>query len=647
MSAKFHADLDLMQKLKTGEAVAKSHSAKSIVWKTFYLVHESSSNVYTGYVQCQQCKTLFKHDKAKSGTTHLNLHLKRCKMAEKSDGQGTSGIQTKMSSFCGKTSPLPGSAKFKVVDACVEFVAADLRPFKSVEGQSFAKLAQTCFELGAKYGNTCGKLPIPSRHTIKRKVEESACKVKEDLAEELLLAIKSNGIVGITTDMWSDLKQRHYISLTGHYFIKQKLQSRILTVCKFPDHQKTGVNIRDTITKLCATFNLSLDKVMLNCCFVTDQGSNVKSALANFRRQPCACHMLATVVKHTLQLDSFSKTVLPMSNDDTAMKHVNDIRSNVSGVKSLVSFFKKSGLCNNLSSGLQQSCETRWNFTCTMIMSFLKLHTEIRDTLSAKNLLQKIEDIDVTVLQVLVEFLAPFHAATKALEGDLKPTIHHVFQWKTKLERGMHILTTDCSLTKFLKIRGRQVLNEKFEITTLQQVGLFLNPKFKSLLPLVPNQRNEVMEYCYDLMKSFFGEPEMHTIDSSDYAYGPPAKKSCMDCIDDEFAEWQHANDVSFENDNEIKQYANAVFASELTNAFVGDDGKFNIVEFWCSAPITTRFASLSKLALGILSIPASSSSSERAFSVGGNFLRKKRAQLSASSVDSLVVLNSFYKADS
>ena len=89
MSAKFHADLDLMQKLKTGEAVAKSHSAKSIVWKTFYLVHESSSNVYTGYVQCQQCKTLFKHDKAKSGTTHLNLHLKRCKMAEKSDGQGT------------------------------------------------------------------------------------------------------------------------------------------------------------------------------------------------------------------------------------------------------------------------------------------------------------------------------------------------------------------------------------------------------------------------------------------------------------------------------------------------------------------------------------------------------------------------------
>ena len=50
----------------------------------------------------------------------------------------------------------------------------------------------------------------------------------------------------------------------------------------------------------------------------------------------------------------------------------------------------------------------------TMIISFLNLHMEIGDILSAKNLLQMIEDVDVTVMQVLVKFLTPLHAAAKA-----------------------------------------------------------------------------------------------------------------------------------------------------------------------------------------------------------------------------------------
>ena len=59
------------------------------------------------------------------------------------------------------------------------------------------------------------------------------------------------------------------------------------------------------------------------------------------------------------------------------------------------------------------------------------------------------------------------------------------------------------------------------------------------------------------------------------------------------------------------------------------------------SSDDTKAFPRLSKLPIGVLSIPASSSSTERAFSVTGNVLFKKHLQLSSSTVDAIVVLHS------
>ena len=55
---------------------------------------------------------------------------------------------------------------------------------------------------------------------------------------------------------------------------------------------------------------------------MTDQGSSFKNALFNFHRLPCVCHMLATVIRHTLQLSDLSKTILPMKEDDVQMEQL-------------------------------------------------------------------------------------------------------------------------------------------------------------------------------------------------------------------------------------------------------------------------------------------------------------------------------------
>jgi len=54
---------------------------------------------------------------------------------------------------------------------------------------------------------------MPSRNTVKRKLISSAKIVESEVVRDVQTAILDNGIVGVTTDMWTDIKVRHFISL--------------------------------------------------------------------------------------------------------------------------------------------------------------------------------------------------------------------------------------------------------------------------------------------------------------------------------------------------------------------------------------------------------------------------------------------------
>jgi hypothetical protein len=65
-----------------------------------------------------------------------------------------------------------------------------------------------------------------------------------------------------------------------------------------------------------------------------------------------------------------------------------------------------------------------------------------------------------------------------------------------------------------------------------------------------------------------------------------------------------------------------------------------NVLLWWKKH--STIFPQLSRLALPLLSIPASSTTSERVFSETGCILEARRQQLNPDSVDSLVFLRNF-----
>ena len=124
----------------------------------------------------------------------------------------------------------------------------------------------------------------------------------------------------------------------------------------------------------------------------------------------------------------------------------------------MATYFKKSGLNNKLSISLKQSNDTRWNSVLTLVQSILKTYDEIEKILSDIGQERRLADIDITLLGSLEQFLQPFFDATKALEGDNFPTIHHVYQWYIKLKRYTTERYTDSCFVKFLEKKEHLVL---------------------------------------------------------------------------------------------------------------------------------------------------------------------------------------------
>ena len=235
---------------------------------------------------------------------------------------------------------------------------------------------------------------------------------------------------------------------------------------------------------------------------MTDNASNFKVALTGYHRLPCACHMVATVLNHTLQLSSVSKTVEKINESSSDIMYVTEIREAVANVKNIVAYFKRTGLNNKLSVSLKQSNETRWNSTLLMLKTFNELRKNTESVLNESGQEQRLVDVNWTVIEILMKFLTPFQTITDILLADKLPTIHKVHQCYHKVMTSMAASLTDTPLLQFLKNRGISCLKQKFEIHDLHILALFLNPKYKSLIPISEAKRQGIQRLAKDLLST-------------------------------------------------------------------------------------------------------------------------------------------------
>ena len=169
-------------------------------------------------------------------------------------------------------------------------------------------------------------------------------------------------------------------------------------------------------------------------------------------------------------------------------------------------------------------------------------------------------------------------------------------------------------------------------------LALFLNPKYKSLIPIIEAKRQGMQRLAKDLLCTQPCDSMESVICISEDSTGASIRgvsvghsyshdhfegtRLIASNLDNEFLEWKYSA-TDNQHLDEVDQYVQASFDFEalvLSNSI-----EFDIVAFWQCIAITKQYPKLSRLELGMLSVPASSATNERTFSSCGNVLETKR----------------------
>lgn len=170
MACKDDSSKQLVKKIEAGkftECEPAKLKLKSDVYSSFTLIFDKKKEVYQGYVRCKLplCRKLVKHDLHKSGTSHLQKHIISAPTTH-GKVKPAPAPQNQITGFISQKKVISERDKYEIHSAMSYYCSADLRPFSTIEGKGFEKIAQVFIQLGAKYGNIRAEQVIPSRTTV-------------------------------------------------------------------------------------------------------------------------------------------------------------------------------------------------------------------------------------------------------------------------------------------------------------------------------------------------------------------------------------------------------------------------------------------------------------------------------------------------
>lgn len=154
-----------------------------------------------------------------------------------------------------------------------------------------------------------------------------------------------------------------------------------------------------------------------------------------------------------------------------------NIKNSISGVKNIVTYFKRAGLNYKLKNTLKQENDTRWNSKLTMLESYIKSSSEAKKILVDKDQVDKLIGINDSAVVELISFLKPFKECTEAWSYDKAPTIQNVVLRVVKLREHIQELPSDSAEIRKLKAQAKLCLDEYLELDDIYYAACMLNPR--------------------------------------------------------------------------------------------------------------------------------------------------------------------------
>ena len=478
-------------------------------------------------------------------------------------------------------------------------------------------------------------MQVPCASTIRTHLAFLYKECKEDLIELL-----ADHTVSFTTDLWTGVGARAFITVTAHYISREwKYRSVVLATRQLDSHH-TGKNIADALEKIQREF-----KIRKLAGLTTDNASNMKVAGSQLGiiQWPCFSHTLQLAISEGLKIVSIKKA---LSAASTLVAHFNKSSKATTALKE-----KQVDLGDKPKCLIQSVC-TRWNSEFFMAQRLIELRLPMMAVLLDEKITKTkhrqsldMNDASWKVIEDIIPVLRPFAQATEALTKEDTPTLGQVFVLlRSLVVQACRQSDEDSKVAANLKRTIKNALMRRFHIDdngvpddlhSPAVIAMFLDPRYKNMSFLTEVEKSEVSDYVSELVPTTEASTDVKQETGTSAQSAASSSGEMFDILACLKGEVQEVDLTCVTRHHEIQQYlAEPVRAYDQT-------GAVDPLEWW--KVNEKRFPALAKLAKFYLSIPATEVASERMFSTAGLVLSKLRSQLEATAVDQILFLHKNY----
>ena len=600
--------------------------SKSKYWLYFGFRVDTEGKTDEKKVECKLCSKSIAYSR---NTTNLKQHLEIHHPSEyrslTGEGSGvTAGgsiaTQSTLEAFRPKPKLPSGSKRAReITDALVQFIAKDMRPLSTVEGDGFR---QFCCVLDPQY-------QVPSRKTVTTQLKDLQQRVKLSVQAELDAA----SAVALTTDFWSSRSVDAYLGVTALYITPLwRLKSCVLQTREVTQHH-TSQNISTELDRVANEWSLTSKLAGVT----TDNARNIVKGVVDLEWQhvPCFAHTLNLSVKAGLQLASVSEVVKHCRRVVFHFHHSCIAQNELELKQESLGDPKRK---------LVQDVVTRWNSTFEMIESLLSMERSVAAVLlESKRAVDRdliLQSDELAKLRCIAEVLKPLVIATEMLCVESVPSISMVQPMVTVL-RKKHLAPSvlDTVIVTDMKTAIVRCIDEHFsdvDLNHLYSLASYLDPRFKNLKYLPASERSTVYSRVVDAADQVDASSH-NDVDPTDVDPSPSPPNCAKLAVHDDFMKYNASSSgsdspSSTEGKN-VAEHEEVLYRSEDQI-----ERKDDPLEWWSRN--SHRFPTLARIARRILCLQATSVPAERLFSSAGDIVSQKRASLHPSTVDCLLFLS-------
>lgn len=604
------------------ELIAKSDPSIRLKLPSNLLVARQFRIIYKNelkmeYVLCIFCNQLIK------GCTVTTLLAHQCPTMHSLEQADTATIKEEPIEAPGiQLSP---EALQEMAQCQMEFLTKTMMPAKIMETEEFQRLAQHFVKIGSNYGQVNVTDLLLDRTQLLIERTRMLSQIHSNLQN-----IIANYHLSYACDMWHDAnRNKYYLSLAGHYIDENFERQRCVFGVRTITHSESqrAEHVRNNVVEIlraCSghSSHLETERFIANSVMVSNMHCDRSD---RFTAISCAATKLTDIVGELLA--------------DPLL----EVAKTCSLIRAICKDFPKSPAHQaSLQWVLDEYDPTSWSY----VWQLLNRCSEAKDS-------KELSTDMMASIHVITNILQPFQQASLSLSCNSTPTINQVYVFRKKLE-DVFVLPyyNEPAAIGQLKTKARTLIQEKFSISNLHKLAVFLDPRFKSLKFLTDSERTAVIAMTKKLIAGggtvAFGRAEdlskkrpliksvahkseylMEYMDDKVIASSTTsAGSSRMDTKSEYLMEYMDDHVVLDGAANEVDIYLNL----KLNNSIATD-----ILQFWKTRKDLPR---LRELARSILCIPACSSAGACVFSEDAAAMAKKRLAVDADDLAAALLIN-------